>query len=173
MGGSCPLLDDWFAARIIETDPLASCLDVGAGQGKRGRVVRDDAPECQLFGMEPAAELQKPEWYTGWFGVSIEQALRDRSHFGKPFDLIVFGDVLEHLPLDTARSAIHWAAYNARRVIALWPVGFIQGEEAGGPLEVHMCTPSLADFNPHVLVDYRREEGPGWSYHGVMYKGWR
>lgn len=57
------------------------------------------------------------------------------------FDLVIFGDVLEHMPRSSAERAIARAIGHARYVVISIPIThYPQGAEMGNPFEAHVTS---------------------------------
>jgi 2-polyprenyl-3-methyl-5-hydroxy-6-metoxy-1,4-benzoquinol methylase len=71
-------------------------VDVGCGGGALGRALKRERPELRVFGMEPTEQADRAaEWLDG--------VSRNRAELGLPAefprpDVVIFADVLEHLP---------------------------------------------------------------------------
>lgn len=126
----------WMSRQIERIAP-ASVLDVGPGSGTYGRIVRDVAPGARLVGVE------------AWEPYIDEFALRDvydeilvqdaRELDDWSYDLVIFGDVLEHM--SEADASLLWAkaASGRGRVLMSIPIiHYPQCAEHGNPYEVHV-----------------------------------
>ena len=183
MPGSCNLLDDWFGEILGRYGPFRSAWDIGSGTGKRGAQLRAANPECFVRGSDPGynGNLEAPDHYSTTDGSSIDRLIATRHFEQEPIGIIVFGDVLEHLPLSGAVSAVHWAAYNARYIAAIWPTGYVQGPCGPcGAAEVHVSQPSpweLSSMGTIMVLEYRRIDAnidrQICTYHGLLLKGLR
>ncbi len=128
----------WLAGRIAQLEPVL-ILDVGVGAGAYARMLRAILPNSWYMGVE----IWEP--YVQRF------ALRDlynhliigdaRTVDLPPADVVILGDVIEHIPADDAVAL--WARCRAvaRRGVFLslpivhWP----QGPEEGNPHEEHVA----------------------------------
>lgn len=127
----------WVAAHHIRT-----ALDVGPGEGTYAKML----PAIDTF---DAVEAWQP--YVDTYG--LRQLYNDvtvadvRDHDDFAYDLVIFGDVAEHLTeaemvavVNRARAAARWVLVSVP--IIHWP----QGAEGGNPFEVHLqehVTPDL------------------------------
>jgi hypothetical protein len=131
---------EWMRERIVADAP-ASVLDVGAGWGTYARLLRSELPAAVLTGLE----VHSP--YITRFGLA---ALYDMLIIGdvreiEPIptaDVVVLGDVLEHLTyLDAValwgrtRAAARVAVYLSLPIVA-----YPQGAVEGNPHEAHLHT---------------------------------
>lgn len=89
-------LPDYAPMHLIQMIPeqAQSVLDVGAGPGGVGRVLRERGFSGKIIGIEPVAERIAPnaEFYDETHACYIEDFQTDQR-----FDVILLADVLEHL----------------------------------------------------------------------------
>ena len=101
---------------------LKRCLDIGAGNGKHGRVIRAAHQNAHIT----AVEIERK--YVEQFDLN---ALYDRvittdayNLIANPdvaYDLVVFGDVLEHMRWADGMSLLQFFAYRAKWILAIYP----------------------------------------------------
>ena len=137
---SSPEGKPWVCERICALHP-ASVLDIGAGAGTYATLLRPQLPGCTFT----AIEVYAP--YVDRFGLrDLYSALviGDVRFFNNlPLaDVIILGDVLEHLQFDEAldlwdraRAAAHKAVF-----LSLPIVDYPQGECEGNDHEAHLHT---------------------------------
>lgn len=125
------IIYDWIRKNIPAG---GSCLDVGACDGVWGRHLRDhfatlDAVEAY----EPNVDRHKlTELYDD---VCVED-VRGLSY--GYYNLVVFGDVLEHMSAEEARDVLDYAEERAKTIIVALPYRYKQGAIYGNPYEVHV-----------------------------------
>lgn len=136
----------------------STVLDVGACDGKW----RNLLPEYTM----DAIEIFKPyaDRLTGYrriYNVDIAEF-----HY-KWYDLIIFGDVIEHMPVDRAQKVLAYAKDRCNDMIVAVPFQYRQGTVDGNVWQAHLqddLTPELfAERYPGfaVLVD----PGNGYCYY--------
>ena len=116
----------------------ASVLDVGACDGLWRRLL----PEYENM---DAVEIFKPnaDKLTGYrevFCADIRTFTYDR------YDLVIFGDVIEHMEVREARKVLTYAGMRCTDMIVAVPFRYRQGILYGNPWEVHVqddLTPEL------------------------------
>lgn len=131
----------------------STILDVGACDG----IWRELLPEYRM----DAVEIYKPnaDRLRG-YGLVFCCDIADYPFVW--YDLIIFGDVIEHMPVEKAQQVLAWAAPRCRDMIVAVPFRYPQGEIYGNPWERHIqddLTPELfAERYPgfEVLVDTGR-----------------
>lgn len=129
----------WLATRVIQHRPM-SLLDVGAGSGTYSLLLRDRLPGCVFI----ALEVHEP--YVARFDLHArydEVIVGDARTVPLPkVDVIVLGDVLEHMSMEDARAL--WARAReaaTRAVFGSVPLGeHPQGAEEGNEFERHVAS---------------------------------
>ena len=111
----------------------ATCLDVGACDGKwynlLGGYLAMDAVEIFAPNIEWHQLRQK---YRMVFNADIYDLTYDY------YDLIIFGDVLEHMSIDKAQAVLKYAKHHCIDLIIGVPWLYPQDELYGNPYEKHL-----------------------------------
>lgn len=120
--------------RIIDRTKPKTALDIGVGAGTYASLFpRITWDGIEIF--EPYVErFQLREKYR-------QLHIMDAMHFTftQRYDLIVLGDVLEHLPVEQAQALVRCCRTYADTVIVSIPIGpYPQGEFEGNPHEAHV-----------------------------------
>ena len=120
----------------INTWGCTRILDVGAGAGKWGKLLRKPGRRIE------ACEIHAP--YVDQFGLlTIYDTVhgcdvRQLSLAAGQYDLAILGDVLEHLCVQDARALLLRLAMVGIPVLVLVPYLYPQGETNGNPAEAHL-----------------------------------
>lgn len=131
--------NDQFVRDFVQTHGIYKILDVGAGSGTYARLLED------LPVVLDAIEAWEPyinEYNLNMFYRDVHLVdVRDTEilkAFAKNYDLVIFGDILEHMSEED--SVRVWSeAGSARWRLASVPViHYPQGAECGNPFEVHV-----------------------------------
>jgi predicted TPR repeat methyltransferase len=128
--------DWWYEQKILEISPK-TVLDVGAGAGKYGDMCRSLLPDSRLT----AIEIWEP--YIEKFGLlqKYDEVLVKDIKLNENFeyDLVIFGDVLEHMSEQEAVEIWDKAIAQAGSVILSIPTQHSpQGEYEGNSHEIHV-----------------------------------
>lgn len=123
---------EWVASKDIKT-----VLDVGPGVGTYSNLFKDHGIELQIDGIE----IWEP--YVDKYGlrdkynnVFIED-IRNWSNFD--YDLVIFGDILEHMTKDEAIAVWDKTSKSAKyAIISIPTIHYPQGEHEGNPYEEHV-----------------------------------
>lgn len=137
----------WVSALIQELNPK-SVLDVGAGSGSYGKICKAlNIPKIDCIEIwEPyVKEFDLDKIYKNVF---IEDA-REFDNFN--YELVIFGDVLEHMTKKEALALYSKALEQASTVLFSMPIiKYPQGHEHGNPYEEHI----VDDWNHEDIFNY-------------------
>jgi SAM-dependent methyltransferase len=151
---------------IIEQAQPGSILDVGVGFGKWGILCREMLEakhgrlqpadwRLRIDGIEIHAGYENPLWHLAYghiFRGDATALIDDMDQY----DLIVAGDVIEHLDKDAGKELLRKLVQHGKLVVVATPRGYMeQGELLGNEYEAHRSgweAQDLAEF-PHVCWD--------------------
>ena len=147
--------EDWFF-HMFCAGHLNSMLDIGAGSGEYGKIAKAALSKGQVYRstggfVRSAVEVWKP--YIDKFNLfQVYDVVYQNNIIGmvdemSPYDLIILGDVLEHLPKDLAidlffklklKAKFIWLSIPVRPFYP-WQVGYDQdsSEWRDNPYEEH------------------------------------
>lgn len=152
---------DW----ILEREPR-SVLDIGAGSGTYGRTVRNVLPyPPYLIGVEVwSPYIGRYRLHDVYDHVINEDVRKMSLHEWPRADVVILGDVLEHMSLTDARRVWNLARAAARRAVfmSIPIVPYPQGAEHGNPFEEHVVPDWSHD---RVMATF---EGITWSWQGTI-----
>lgn len=111
--------------------PESRILDVGAGDGK-WRMLLSEYPNMD------AVEVFRPnaEAIAHLYGTVYATNIVKLNY--RPYDLIIFGDVIEHLAVDDAQMVLRTAEKKCTDMIIAVPFLYPQNEIYGNPWERHI-----------------------------------
>lgn len=139
---------DGLAAAIICALAPRTCLDLGAGAGKYGKIVRRECPACRVtaveidrgniarFGLEEIYDAVECADAMSLFETAIDAE----------YDLVIAGDLIEHLRKSDGLDLLHFLVYRAAFILLVYPIRFIQGAVGGNRREAHISVWSQLDF---------------------------
>lgn len=135
----------WIRERF---DKNSTILDVGACDGK-WRMMLTEYQNMDAVEIFPANAAQITPIYRSTF-------CEDIKGFEYIFyDLIIFGDVIEHMSVENAKSVLEYASKRCRDMIVAVPFLYPQEALYGNPWEKHIQD----DLTPEVFA----ERYPGFS----------
>ena len=111
----------------------STCLDVGACDGKWADLLND---YLIMDGIEIYAPNIGKHKLTGKYRKVHLGDIREFTY--KHYDLIIFGDVLEHMSVEDAQKVIEYAYPRCRDMIIAVPYCYPQDDRDGNPFEVHV-----------------------------------
>lgn len=121
----------------------ATCLDVGACNGKWYDLLGDHL-------VMDAVEVWQP--YAKKYELAYKYRMvfaNDIRTFRFPFyDLVIFGDVIEHMTVEEAQRVLAYASDHCTNMVVAVPFLYEQGMKNNNPYEVHLqpdLTPELFD----------------------------
>ncbi len=124
----------WIVDLIIREQP-STVLDVGAGYGKYGALVREYASPSRV----DAVDVQPPRFPVYDHVYCGDLRRLDTFLPAEParYDLALFIETIEHLERAEAWHVLESIAMRARRVLVSTPWGFRPQEIPGQPFETH------------------------------------
>lgn len=145
MGTSYPEGKPFIASRIMASG-ARRILDVGAGSGTWARELRRAGFEGVIDGVEVWQPYIDTFRLLEVYDDVYEQDVREwkRRHFDG-YDVVIFGDVLEHMPEGDAVRTWTRAGIAPYRALSLPVVPYPQGALNGNPYEVHHVTDWTVD----------------------------
>lgn len=131
-------------------------LDVGCGAGKYGRMIRALFPDSHITGIEVDEEYIEMFTLRQTYDVLVHGPVQSSlsGQQSLTFDLVTFGDVLEHLPKSEGIDALHFYAYRCKRMIVVYPSKYIQYDVNGKLHESHRSIWGAQDFS-HFTCDHK------------------
>lgn len=149
---SASVFDDSIKLLVAKMAP-SSVLDIGPGAGKYGKIV--NALRSEGVGIERLAALEVDAQYIEHFELGkIYDEVRSGSAADLPdtrsdetFDLVILGDVLEHLRKSDGLDLIDFLYYRVKYMLLVIPIDYVQGAWGGHPHEAHISTWYPEDFD--------------------------
>jgi len=138
--------DAEIAAFLRHAQPDA-VLDIGAGAGKYGRMLREVSPRTHLTALEPDSEYIEQfglrEIYDSVLVGDVESLMRD---VDTDHDVIILGDVIEHLRKSAGIDLLNFLVYRSRIILIVFPLRYRQGSSNGHIQEAHISVWGKSDF---------------------------
>ena len=111
----------------------STCLDVGACDGKWFELLGD---YLQMDGIEIFKPYIDKYHLKQKYKRCLNMDIADFEY--EYFDLIIFGDVIEHMSVEKAQKVISYAMVRCKDVLIGVPWRYIQGEVNGNKYEIHL-----------------------------------
>lgn len=155
MPHSANSFDHILQEHVIKLNPN-TILDVGAGSGKNGKLIRQTGYDKSLECLEPTpqyvTEFNLPSIYNKVHPYNISQFVDTVYKF--QYDLVVFGDVLEHLFRSQVIDYLDYFLYKSKWIIVIWPSNMPQDDYGNNPYEIHKSNFTLNDLSEKFDVQY-------------------
>ncbi len=162
-----------FCVEVLMKIAPQRVLDVGVGFGRWGMIVREfcDVWYGRVFKSQWSVHIEGIEAFADNIS-DYHHALYDQIHLGdareiipsldSTWDVVIFGDVLEHFERHTGEALLNWSLDHAEYVLVNIPLGseWPQSELYENPYEEHLSTWIEMDFGAFGLcrkalfVDY-------------------
>jgi len=137
--------------QLLELKPK-QIVDVGAGDGFYGKLIKYCLPETFVCAVEKRKDYilqwKLEEIYNKVLNEDIIKAIDIVTG-----DLIIFGDVLEHLEKKYSVEVLDKAVRKFKNILINSPVGF-QPQEHKFAEEIHRCGLDREDFMNYQVVEY-------------------
>lgn len=136
-----------FVKDFVAVNKFKKILDVGAGSGYYGRILKNSTAVLD------AAEIWEPSvkylLTTGWYNWITSLDIREYEYELGVYDLVIFGDVLEHLSIEDAIRVFIYAHSHAKYVLVSIPNSLYPQEALyGNDHERHLIEDPVADLIP-------------------------
>ena len=140
-----PLLEE-----LINLFAPSNLLDLGAGSGKYGRIAKSLNPATRCI----AVELHSP-YISRYKLVDLYDEVREMNavdlihpdYFSEKYDLVVAGDLIEHLRKSDGLDLINFFLYRSAWILLVYPLKYLQDIVRGNPHEAHISAWCDADFS--------------------------
>ena len=139
---------DQLVSEVVREIRPQRVLDVGVGAGKYSRLVRS-VSDAHLTGIEVhfpyVDQFNLTDLYDEIWVLDVMDLVAHRRAIN--FDLVILGDVLEHLRRSDGMDLLDYLCYRSGYVIGVYPELYVQeGEPWGNPFEAHISLWTPADF---------------------------
>lgn len=128
---------------IRQHSDIKVVLDVGCGEGTYPNIVKDKfnlLTDAEWWGVEAwAPNIKEYNLEQKYFKVLNEDARKISWKDLPKFDLVIFGDVLEHMTKEESQELVKTALEYSKYVLISIPVKHMPQDAVGGnPFEVHV-----------------------------------
>jgi hypothetical protein len=124
-----------------------SVLDIGAGEGKYGEMLRRVQPNAKLIAVEVDAdyveEYKLRDLYDEVWGRDAVDLMND---LGRTYEAVILGDCLEHMRKSVGVDLLNFLVYRSKIIVVKFPVQMIQDPYQGHKSEAHISVWSEHDF---------------------------
>lgn len=157
MPNSSPIFDSELELYFREVRH-ASVLDVGAGEGKYGEMLRRAQPKIRLIAVELdpdyVEEYKLRDLYDEVWGRDAADLMND---LDRTYDAVILGDCIEHMRKSVGLDLLNFLVYRSRIIVVKFPVQMIQDPYYGHKSEAHISVWSEHDFRGMDCVFVERD----------------
>lgn len=139
---------DKSVEKFIKLHKFKDYLDIGAGAGKYGRMIKNLVPEANIIGVEAdksyIKEFKLKDIYSKIYHEYIEKFIDKNPDFKT--ELAIIGDCLEHLKKSDGVNLINYLLYRAEFILVIYPTQCVQYSWKGHTTEAHRSVWNDYDF---------------------------
>lgn len=148
MPHSSPIFDEKIEKALNFLQPK-NLLDIGAGAGKYGKIVKDLNKGVKIVALEIEKDyinkFKLEKIYDEVWNMPANKLIRP-SYYEKNFDVILMGDVIEHMKKSEGIDLINFLIYRSKWIIIKFPHMYVQNSVEGYNSEAHISVWSDKDF---------------------------
>jgi len=134
---------------IIKLLQPKTFLDIGAGAGKYGSIVREINPSVKTTAVEIEKDyIEKfnlSSLYDQIWNIPVSDITQPK-YFDLNFDVIMVGDILEHLKKSEGVDLLNFLIYRCQWIIVEFPHRYLQNAVDGYSSEAHISVWTENDF---------------------------
>lgn len=142
------IFDDAIA-EVIKLISPRTFLDLGAGAGKYGSMVKEIDSSIETIAVEIEKDyLEKfnlRSIYNEIWNIPVIKLVRPE-YFDSRFDIVMAGDILEHLKKSEGIDLLNFLIYRSRWIIVEFPHRYLQNTVDGYASEAHISVWTENDF---------------------------
>jgi len=123
-------------------------LDIGAGAGKFGRMVKSTIPHSHITAVEIQPDYVQLFRLNELYDQVIlgDALLLTGGDQNRTYDVVILGDVVEHLLKADGHNLIHFLAYRCKRMLVVYPTKYVQYAVGSRSSESHRSSWLPSDF---------------------------
>jgi len=142
-----------------------SILDVGAGAGKYGKLIKSILPSANVEGIEPTLQYLVDYKLNDTYNKIHSTTIKDFANKNprNRYNIVIFGDVLEHFFRSEAIDYIDYFLYRSDWVFVLWPTFMPQDDAMDNSYEIHKSNFNLIDLSTKFDI-HHYEKKFGWFH---------
>lgn len=158
---SSPLFDDAIKEIVMLIKPT-TVLDVGAGAGKYGGLIKEVLPKAITTAIEIEADYISRFSLNGIYDQVWNMNVMDiisPKNYEQNFDLVMIGDIIEHLRKSDGLDLINYLVYRSKWILIEFPHHYLQNSVEGYSSEAHISVWGEGDFNVFETTSLYKKDG--------------
>ena len=132
--------------RLLKPETI---LDLGAGAGKYGKLIKNINPSVQSIAVEIEKDYIKKfnllSIYDEVWNISVTDLIKPK-YYDSTFDVIMIGDIIEHLKKSDGIDLLNFLIYRCRWIILEFPYRYLQNFVDGYHSEAHISVWTKDNF---------------------------
>ncbi len=145
---SSPIFDE-KVEEVLKFLRPRNLLDIGAGAGKYGEIVKKFDKGIKTVALEIEKDYIKKfelkKIYDEVWNIPANELMKP-NYYEKEFDVILMGDVIEHMKKSEGIDLINFLIYRSKWIIIKFPHKYLQNSVEGYNSEAHISVWSDKDF---------------------------
>lgn len=145
---SSPVFDSSIE-EILRLLKPETVLDLGAGAGKYGQLAKNINPSIKTIAVEIERDyinkFDLPSIYDEVWNISVTDFINPE-YYDSFFDVVMFGDIIEHLKKSDGVDLLNFLIYRCRWIIIKFPHRWLQNSIDGHQSEAHISIWTENDF---------------------------
>ncbi|MEZ4979821.1 MAG: class I SAM-dependent methyltransferase [Chitinophagales bacterium] len=139
---------------VIAANPKI-VLDIGCGAGKYGKLIKSLMRDIFCIGVEiDKAYIKEFDLESVYDRLICTNIATLMGNVDDHFDIVIFGNVLEHLPKSLGIDLLNFFVYRAKLIIINYPFGELQDSYKGHKHEAHISVWSMEDFKQFNFLEF-------------------
>jgi hypothetical protein len=149
----------------------STVLDVGAGAGKMGYLCREAVKHSRIDCIEPTESYIDTYKLNTIYNKVYNTSIQDfaTKHCQNRYDLVIFGDILEHLFRSEAIDCLDFILYRTNWAMIVWPTNLPQDDWGDNTYEIHKSNFKLNDIASKFDVLYYKKKFLGYHNNNSEY----
>lgn len=146
--------------KILKKISPKEFFDIGAGAGKYGVMTKRIYPFINTTAIEIEkdyiAKFDLNKIYSEVWNISALDLMKEK-FIDKSFDVVMMGDVIEHLKKSEGVDLLNFLVYRTRWIIIEFPYHYLQNSVDGYYSEAHMSVWDKSDFSLFESKFYKKK----------------
>jgi hypothetical protein len=158
---SSPLFDSSIKEIVKLLNPV-TVLDIGAGAGKYGELIKDVLPTASTTAIEIEADYIERFSLKSIYGQVWNMNVGDLispKYYELNFDLVMIGDIIEHLRKSDGLDLINYLVYRSKWILIEFPHHYLQNAVDGYSSEAHISVWGEIDFKIFDATSLYKNDG--------------
>ncbi len=158
---SSPLFDRHIRDIVDLIKPITA-LDIGAGAGKYGELIKEIIPTSKVTAIEIESDyinqFSLNNIYDEVWNINVMDLISPK-YYEHNFDLVMIGDIIEHLRKSDGIDLINYLVYRSKWILIEFPHHYLQNAVGGYSSEAHISVWGENDFSVFDATSLYKKDG--------------